>query len=49
VFEADRVRFRHGKKVLKRLRHILQTEFNLHFNGIQSSTHVSTLSSWSGD
>jgi energy-coupling factor transporter ATP-binding protein EcfA2 len=41
AFEADRTRFRHGKKVLKRLRHIPQTELNLHFNGIQSSTHVS--------
>lgn len=41
AFEANRTLFRHGKKVLKRLRHILQTDLKLHHNAIQSSAHVS--------
>lgn len=41
LFEANRTLFRHGKKVLKRLRHILQTELKLQHNPIQSSAHVS--------
>jgi predicted ATP-dependent endonuclease of OLD family len=41
AFEANRAHFRHGKKVLKRLRHILQSELKLSQDPIQSSSHLS--------
>jgi ABC-type transport system involved in cytochrome c biogenesis ATPase subunit len=41
AFEANPVSLRHGKKVLKRLRHILQSELKVQQNPIQSSAHIS--------
>jgi hypothetical protein len=41
AFNANRILFRHGKKVLKRLRHMLQTELKITHNLLQSSAHVS--------
>lgn len=40
AFSLDPVSFRHGKKVLKRLRYLLQNELKLSANPIQSSAHV---------
>ena len=42
AFNAHRTAFRHGKKVLSRLRHLLHTELKLNRNPIQSSVHVSS-------